>query len=311
MALSLRQKAQFYQQMQAGSQAGLPPEQLLLPAVVPKAMARSAEQLYGAVLAGKPLSAALLAAKVVKPWEARLLAIGESAGKLENSLAALARFFDSLARQLATLQSSMVYPGMVLLVAITVTPLPAVAAGELGTGAYLLRCALLILLARTLYRLFIVTPFERGSGAAFNPMLLRIKRRLHNEHWLCLLQEIAWVDLLVLCLESGMDAAEALTLLRDSTTDKDSRLQHQRALNLVQKNGLALTQALGTSGLVKHPQVLSFLHSSEQSGTLHSDLRIFVARKGAEADLQMKHQITLLSRWLYLLVVGLVLLGFM
>jgi len=311
VALSLHQKARFYQQLQAGCHAGLAPEKLLMPTVLPKPLAGSAERLCSQVLAGKPLSSVLLAAKVVKPWEARVLAIGETAGKLENSLAALARFFESLARQLATLQGSMVYPGMVLLVAITVTPLPAVAAGELGTAAYLLRCALLILLVCMLYRCFIVTPFERGSGAAFNPWLLRINRRLHHGHWLRLLQEIAWADLLVLCLDSGMDAAEALTLLRDSTADKDSRLQHQRALKLVQKDGLTLTLALGTSGLLKHPQLLSFLHSSEQSGTLHSDLRVFVARKGAEADLQMKHQITLLSRWLYLLVLGLVIFSFM
>lgn len=58
-----------------------------------------------------------------------------------------------------------------------------------------------------------------------------------------------------------------------------------------------------------YSQIISFLNSSEHTGTLHSALRKFVERKKGEVATNVNFQIRRLSQWLYLTVIFSIALG--
>src|SRR5688572_19264461 len=200
--------------------------------MLPLPYARFGMHLDRELRAGKTLARTLRDAKIIAEWEARLLAIGESNGQLESVLADLAVFYEDRSRQLGSLKTKLVYPFLVLLIAIVVQPLPALAAGILGVGAYLTGVTLRLLFVYALYTLCFVLPFERASSSAFNPVLLFSLRWLGNTHWLRLQFEIAYLNLLTLCLASGLDAIASLKLLQESITNNHHRKRHAIAISL-------------------------------------------------------------------------------
>lgn len=310
MVVSLKHKAQLYRQLYVGMRSGLPIEQLLMTEILPRAFASQARRLARNVQEGKPLSAALSAATVIVRWEEQLLAIGENSGQLVTVLRDLSEFFEIRYLQLASLKTKLVYPGLILLVAIFVQPLPRIAAGTLNPLLFVFQAGTKVLILYTLYKFLIVRPFEQASNAAFNPLLIRGLRYVDRQHWLRMMYEVSYLNLLTLCLESGLDAAQTLKLMRDGSDDADYRQRHELAIQAVEKTGMSLSQALASSSIICNTQVFSFLNSSEQSGSLHSDMRQFLIRKRAQTANNLKHFVKMLALWLYILVMGVVLAGF-
>ena len=217
-------------------------------------------------------------------------------------LAELETFFHTRNKQLGAIKTRMVYPLLVVFIAITVLPLPELARGAVTTSGYLVTVCFKLLVVWLCYQFFLVMPFERATSGAVNPWLIKLSRHLNDEHWLRLTFEIGYLNLLTLCLESGLDAGEALTLFKDATQDKRWRHQQSLAASLVRGKGVALTSALMEAGILKNPQVLSFLFASERSGTLHSDMRSYLKRmKGEVANLVDWH-IKRYSNYLYVLL---------
>jgi len=111
MAYTLKQKAQLYHQLFTGSKVGLPLPVLLDPALLPAGFRNTlCNSLQRLIEKGRPLSAALLFVKAITPWKARLLAAGEASGRLETALADLEGFFMARHRQLAAIQTKLLYP---------------------------------------------------------------------------------------------------------------------------------------------------------------------------------------------------------
>lgn len=302
MSVNLASKTQLYHQLHVGMKAALPLDVLLQSRMLPDAYAKHGAALQLDIQKGRPLSTALAARKLIAPWEAKLLTIGEAAGKIEAVLLDLELFFESRSRQLRELKSRLRYPLIVVLFSFVLPSLPQVVDGSLNQGAYLLLTLTKIFLLYLAYQLLVVKPFEKSGGAAFNPLLLKSLAVVGPTHLLREIFETSYLNLLTLCLDSGLDVAETLKLLRDTATNKHYRHQHQRALANVQKHGLGLTQVLSAQGILKHPQIGSFLHSSEQSGTLHSALRDFVARKRVELNARINHLLGRGSQWFYIAV---------
>ena len=311
MAPSLRQKAQFYRQLYTGYKSGLQLDQMLRSDFLPMPYAKSGEQLGRSLRSGKTLAGSLLATKIIASWEAQLLAFGEANGRLEEVLGDLAVFYEDRSRQLGSLKAKLVYPFMVFLVSILVQPLPRVAAGTLSASAYIVGVIVRLLLAYLVYTLAFVMPFERASSSAFNPALVGAMRFAGSNHWLRLQYEIAYLNLLTLCLQSGLDVAASLKLLRETAANATFRQRHTAALKLVEKTGASLTSALDRSGLIKHPMVLGFLHSNEASGTLHSDLRKFVLRMKEDTARTAIHFVKQVGFTLYMLGLGVLLYGYL
>jgi type II secretory pathway component PulF len=310
MAVVLKHKAQLYRQLHQGLKSGLPIERLLMTEILPRAFAEHGRRLTRNVQEGKPLSTALRSAGIIQLWEQQLLAIGEDSGRLDAVLGDLALFFETRARQLASLKAKLVYPGLILLTAIFVSPLPEVTRGSLSPAAYLFEGGVKVLVLYLLYKLLIVRPFEQATSAAFNPWLIRGMRWMDDQHWFRLMYEASYLNLLTLCLESGLDAAATLKLMRDGSADVEYRTQHAQAIQMVERDGMSLAQALAAVRIIRNTQVFAFLNTNEQAGTLHSEMRLFLMKKQAETAANMRHFMKTLGIWMYITVIGLLLLGF-
>ncbi|MES2626590.1 MAG: type II secretion system F family protein [Pseudomonadota bacterium] len=311
MHTRLKHKAQFYRQLRTGFASGMQLEQILRDDVLPTPYAKYSKQLGRGVRSGIPLSGTLLAAKITGAWESRLLSIGETNGQLDVVLGDLAEFFETRSRQLASIKTRLLYPFLVLLVAILVQPLPAVAAGDMQVSTYLIGVVMRLLIVYAIYTLCFVIPFERASSSAFNPVLVFCLRWVGNTHWLRLQFEIAYLNLLTLCIASGLDTFASLKLLRESAANPDYQKQHATAIKLIEKKGANLTQALVSSGLIKHPMVQTFLRTNETSGTIHTDLREFVSRMKDETARTAVHFVKQVGFVLYVLGLGILLAGYL
>lgn len=299
MRATLQDKAQLYGQLHLGLKAGVPLERLLSAAMLPKVFAVHARRLARNVQEGRPLSAGLRATGIIQPWEAQLLAIGEEGGRVPAVLRDLADFFETRRRQLGTLKGKLVYPVLVLVAAILIRPLPALARGSLSPGAYLFDAGVQLLFLYLGYRVLVARPFERAVAAAFNPWLLKLLRHLDDQHWLRQHYEVAYLDLITLCLDCGLNTGEALRLLREASADPDYRQMHNFAIQQVEIAGLSLAQVLAGTGLLRNATLQSFVVTSENSGTLHSDLRAYLVRKRLENASNLEHFVKRIALWLY------------
>lgn len=306
MRFTLKHKAQLYQQFHVGLRSGLPLERLFEREALPRVFAAQSPRLLGNIRSGKSLAVTLRLARITQRWEEQLLAIGESGGTLERVLGDLALFFETRQRHLSALKAKLVYPMLVILVGILTAPLPELARDELTAGGYVAGSALQVLGFYFLYKLLIVRPFENAQSAAFSPLLIRSLRYVDTQHWVRVMFEAAYLNLMTLCLESGLDAAQTLKLLRDGCGDPQYRQRHEQALRLVETAGLSLAQTLATSGIIGNAQNLSFLSSSERSGTLHIDLRQYAVARQEQSALELRHFMKKLGLWFYLVTIGFV-----
>ncbi len=308
MRATLKDKAQLYNQLHQGLKAGVPIERLLSAEMLPKPFVPHSRRLLRNVQEGRPLSAGLGATRIVEPWEQQLLTIGEEGGRVTAVLRDLADFFDTRQRQLSTLKAKLVYPVIVLVAAILIQPIPALASGKLRPAAYAFKAAVKLLVLYTGYKLLIARPFERAVGAAFNPLLLKALRHLGDQHWLRQHYEVAYLDLVTLCLDCGLNAAEALRLLREACDDPDYRQAHSLALQRIEIAGLSLSQSLIGMGLIRNAMLQNFLITAENSGTLHSDLRTTLIRLRVQNAANLEHFVKKVALWVYagamLLVLG-------
>jgi hypothetical protein len=122
--------------------------------------------------------------------------------------------------------------------------------------------------------------------------------------------EVGYLNLLILCLASGIDAVSALRMMQGLMPGDRLFQQHGIAIKQVETRGVTLTQALVGSGIVLNHQIGSFLHNSEVAGTLHSDLKQYIARRNTEINLLFKHKMKVFGNWLYVAVMLAALLAF-
>ncbi|MES2604091.1 MAG: type II secretion system F family protein [Pseudomonadota bacterium] len=311
MAYTLKEKALLYHQLYTSCKAGLPMSMVLDAQTLPQAFRnKQTAMLPRLVEKGRPMSAALAYVKAITPWESRLLVTGEASGRVEQALADLENFFMQRHQQLSSMKAKLLYPLIVVVVGILAGPAPRLAAGDLSFIAYLLTAGSKLLLVYAFYQLVIVVPFEKATIGAFNPLLLKFARRVHNDHWLRQLFEVGYLNLLTTCLETGLPADESLKLLRDSSDDFFWRQQHSTAIDQIQKNGMSLNQALTGAGILRNYPIISFLSTAEQSGTLHSDLRQYVARRRGELDSLVRHKTNMFGKYLYIVILLLAVSGF-
>ena len=310
MAYTLKQKTQLYHQLFVGYKASLPLAVMLGPEFLPPAFGNVSVSIQRMLDKGRPLSAILATTKLVEPWEAKMLSVGEASGRLEGVLADLETFFSARMQQVAALKAKLVYPALVIVVAIVVGPLPALAAGKLAFGTYVAAVVARLAVCWLLYRLLLVRTLERAIGGAFNPLLVFAAGKVNSNHWLRQLFEISYLNLLTACLEAGVDAVETLRVLREALDNKRLRQQHLLAINNIQKHGVSLAQALSASGILCNFRIISFFTTAETAGALHSDLRTFVLKQRAELDNLVRFKLKLFGKWLYLAMLLMAVAGY-
>jgi hypothetical protein len=75
-----------------------------------------------------------------------------------------------------------------------------------------------------------------------------------------------------------------LKLISRNVAGKKLQRRHLFAISKIVKSDASLVNALGGQDLIRYPEVLSFLAGCEASGTLHSDIRLYLARQRMEID---------------------------
>ncbi len=300
MSHSLEHKAQLYHQLYVGVNASLPLHVIIDPLRVPPAFHCPQLAMVPRLLQkGRPLSAVLAYAKMITPWEEALIKIGEEAGRLDGVLADLEIFFVTRHQQFKAVRSKLIYPALTFVVAVLAGPAPALAAGKITGGQFLFGAIVKCVVLYVAYRQLIVRTLQRSAAGAVDPLLVALALRVSPDHWLRQMFEVAYLNLLILCLGSGIDAVSALRLMQGLMPGNSLFQKHGVAINQIDTRGVTLTQALVGSGIVLNYQLGSFLNSSEQSGTLHSDLKHYLAKRNTEMNLVFTHKLKLMANYLY------------
>jgi type II secretory pathway component PulF len=298
MPKALVEKTRFYQMLFTGYRAGLPMD-VLLKSVLVDGKSDFAAVADTVTKQGKPLSSALLARKLIAPWEARLLGVGEASGRLDAMLQELMQFHEDRLQQFRETGSRLVYPVIVVLCVIFVLPIPGLALGSVTATQYLLAAGIKSFFLYCAYRVLFVLPMSKSASAAFNPLISLMLKFTGNRGFIREMFEVSYLNLLVLCLESGMDAVETLKLLRDGKSDRQYRSAHSNAIRAIGDSGLGLTLALNVNGIITNPAIIGFMNTSEHTGTLHSDLKKFVQRKKSELRTELNFRIRKAGNWFY------------
>ena len=101
---------------------------------------------------GQTLDEAGLLSDVLLPWEAKLLAVGYSHGRLDRVLENLASYHEGAAGWRSKLRNRLLFPGAVLLLGWIVLSLPQLATGQLSIHSCLIQSLLLILILVLFWR---------------------------------------------------------------------------------------------------------------------------------------------------------------
>jgi len=251
---------------------------------------------------GMDIARAGLRSGLFLAWETRLLHAAMTSGKLAQSYAGLSQRHADRARRVSRIKGSLVLPFAVLIVAVFVAPLPALFRGEISGASYLLitagRLGLLFLalfllsaawsqLGRTgadntLFRLLLRVPF---AG--------RIIRRQQRRDFLLSL---------VLLLEAGVAAFEALALAADSVSHPDMRKRFSTSVHRA-KEGATLTQALVACGALQDSTAEKLLRTGEFAGRTDEMIRHHIRQLEEQLDAQFATLVEWTPRGVYILVV--------
>ena len=203
--------------------------------------------------------------------EARLIHAALSAGSPAAVYRRLADFYTQRALQLARMQSHLLMPVFVLLLALFIQPLPALIGGSIGVGAYLLQIVRpLIFLAALFYggrwlwnRLLHASATSPQETALLRvPLLgpLTVRRNLQE-----------FFESLALMLEAGVSMLDSLPVALDTLEIGAIRREFGQIAPRIQK-GAALAGALsGLAYLTRETngdRLIEFVRSGEASGTL-------------------------------------------
>jgi hypothetical protein len=201
MAYTLKDKTQLYHQLFTGYKAGLPLSAILDPQALPPAFHNKQTAALPRLLAkGRQLSAALLYVKAISPWESQVLATGEEGGRLDAVLADLDNFFMTRNVAMSALKTKLLYPLVVVIIGTLAGPLPALVGGKISLLSYLSTIGIKCVLLYGLYQLAVVLPFEKATGGAFNPVMVKLALWVSSDHWIRQLLEVSYLNLLTLCL---------------------------------------------------------------------------------------------------------------
>lgn len=220
--------------------------------------ARRLERTKSLVSSGMPLATAGAKAGLFSSEESSLIALGEGAGQLELVLSHLSDHYVSRAARRRRIKARLVYPGAILVLAVLVSPLPALAAGSIGAPGYLARVASSLLGLALLWRLVAAGAawLSRSSGSLLRLPLLGslTELRLRTET----------LERLALYLRAGVPVVEALGQLRAFHLDAvvagrlaaavkalsrgESVAGALRGVNLLDASGFALVAAAEQAG---------------------------------------------------------------
>jgi len=262
-------RAEVFKQLAALEEAGLPTDKALGLLRLPGAEPRLAAMRR---LLGKGMGIAEAGSKsgLFTRWEASLLHAAATAGKLAHTYRRLSDYYARKAAHVAAMQSRMMLPLAIVVIAILVQPLPRLIAGTLSPAGFLIKCFLELMAVGGVVYLFTGWPhrLEPGSSATrdipLEPVLPRVplfgpmfERRNVRDCF----------ESLALLLEAGMPILEALPLAVDTIRSQALRQQFSQIKPRIDQ-GASFEQAIGELSFVGHAQAHAMIVAGEASGAL-------------------------------------------
>jgi general secretion pathway protein F len=219
--------------------------------------------------------------------EAAMVKAALQAGSPAATYQRLADSHGAKASQLAAIKSRSLLPAVMLLVALSVAPLPELVSGRIGAGGYLwlILRPLIVLGGVVLAGRWAINWFRSGTPSParaavdsvllqlplFGPMHARAVRR-------------DFIESLAMQLEAGLPVFEALPLSLPTANNSILRAQFARLLPML-KEGTTLAQAFTSLGVAQLQDLTDMVKTGEASGTLPDMLFRFVRQESEAINL--------------------------
>ena len=229
---------------------------------------------------GEPLSAALKQAGCFPGYVCTLIGVGERVGGLEETLMALADYYDTRGRLERQLRNTLVYPAVLLSVLLGVlavlliwvlpvfdqvyarlgSHLTGVAGGLMAFGSALGQCLPVLLGIFAAAGICCLVPSVRRKVSAF------FQRYLGDHGVFRVQNEARFFQVLTLCIRSGMTEREAAALAECASPAPGFKSRCGHCLENLEA-GERLSAALGRSGLL-NPSRCRLLEAGERAGRM-------------------------------------------
>lgn len=303
--MSPDERARLFRQLATMTQAGMPAAEAVgtLAGGETGVTASVLTRVSQAIQSGESIALALRRNDLVSEWEVSMLAASTEAGRLDEALHGLAVECERRAALARRLRARLVFPGAVLVLALVITPVVGLAAGQYGPLGYLSRVMLplaalwglvrvigewwrrtvIVSEADTLTRLTLHLPFVSG--------LMELHARSHLLH------------ALVMLLRSGVPAHQAMPLAVSAVANPPLR-QRYRVATMRLENGATVTDALKAASVLGASDGRAMAAAGEHAGSLDDMLE----RQARSLDDELVNREELLAEWLprivYLGVLG-------
>ena len=272
-ALSYRMRAELFTQLATMERAGLPADVAYgLLKLKGGDQARLVDFKKGRARHLDPASAGERSG-LFTPIEAALLRAAQSSGMLAVVYLRLSERYTQKALQVATIKSKSILPGVTLLLALFIQPLPKLASHALSLESYLLgNISVLVLIAGVIYGLIYLTrrleqaalPQRQGPpNIVFSslPQLPIFGGRYVRGN------AVRYIETLAILLEAGVSMLDALPIALRTIRNpliRQSVAQMQPKISA----GATFAQALGDTRYIRTHQLIEMARIGEASGTL-------------------------------------------
>lgn len=296
-------RGQLFAMLAALERAGVPASRSLesIAETCPADLAEKVRATWKGIGSQNSLAQAGLNSGLFLSWEADLIQAGIEVGELASCYAQLCRHHERLASRLRVLKSRLIMPFAVVIIALVVTPLPALARGQLDATGYVAKALLplsvlllsLLLLRRAWARIASLESAPPGASLMIAlPVLGKFLRRQQQCHAL---------EILALLLKAGLPAGRALEVAASVLRDPRLRNGCQHAAKMA-SSGSGVAEALTVTGVCDEPRGLALIRSGEKAGKLDDA----ITRYSSDLDLRLNSQLDFLAKWLpFLLYFGL------
>ncbi len=297
-------RARLHLQLATLERAGIPPRQALDALDLQGEAQACVLRAKGFLAQGQSLASAGRLSGLFTPMEAAVIAAAVQGGSPEQAHQRLGEHAGARARHAKRLRARLMLPGLVALAALLILPLPALVAGSLGVGAYVLRVVLtlagvvgVIALGRELLRR--QTAAEDWPARAlleslalslpvFGPLLARV-------------QVQRFVEYLGLLLDCGLPAADAVQHAASTLRVQCIRADFEESVPALQA-GRSLHEVARGWRYAVDPVLAGMISTGEGSGRVPELLRRYAASESEALDSQIDSLATWIPRLVYALL---------
>lgn len=266
--LRLQARADLFSQLGVMEKSGLPAIQAFGLLRLPAAQERVTSTRKW-LARGSDIATAGRRAGLFTELECTLISAATSAGSPAPIYKRLAEFYTQRANQVRAVKSRLALPGLTLLIALFVQPLPALVGGTLGVGAYLLHCfAPLLVIAALLMIGTNLLRVQDGPPSALRAALENLLMRMPLFGKRLIRRNIRdYFESLGLMLEAGMPILQALPKALKTIQFNAIKTAFAPVQEDIER-GASLAQALAGIRYLADGQALALIGTGEASGSL-------------------------------------------